>query len=264
LRFNKKYITVYDAPGGRLVEIMYAGYSAVEPIQYQSGWVEFRKGRWTKTENMTAQSPSTFAGVNINGLDMPFAWIIARLYAVNSPNGIKTDVFFDRYQLVNIYATVNVSGWDWHLIGPGVWTNQKNMSIVYPYAPAEFGGNWVAVNLFEQNLVAYSGGTPVMATLVSSGVKNGKWDTKTGTFQVGVRVESGTMSGAEGQDDFYSLPLVPYAQYFNGLSSLHGTYWHNSFGYPHSHGCVNLTVTDAKWLFESWLGEGSTVYVYDR
>ena len=80
-----------------------------------------------------------------------------------------------------------------------------------------------------------------MATLVSSGVKNGEWDTRRGTFNVGVRVEAGTMNGAEGSPDFYSLDLVPYAQYFDGLISMHGTYWHNSFGYPHSHGCVNLS-----------------------
>jgi lipoprotein-anchoring transpeptidase ErfK/SrfK len=69
------------------------------------------------------------------------------------------------------------------------------------------------------------------------------------------------MNGAEGSPDFYSLDLVPYAQYFDGLISMHGTYWHNSCGYPHSHGGVNLTVSDAMWLF-NYLGEGSVVHVY--
>ena len=44
----------------------------------------------------------------------------------------------------------------WHLIGPGLWTNQQNLSIVYPTAPATFAGQWVGVNTYEQNLVAYN------------------------------------------------------------------------------------------------------------
>ena len=47
----------------------------------------------------------------------------------------------------------------------------------------------------------------------------------------------------------YEQPNVPYVMYFYGAYSLHGAYWHNDFGRPRSHGCVNLPVADAKWLF---------------
>ena len=263
LRFNTNNVPVYDAPNGNFIETIITGYTYVAPRQFRDGWAEIRAGRWVETRYTRTGSPSTFAGVTIGNLDMPFAWILWRHYGRISPAG-ETDYengYVTRYQVVNIYATVNVRGWNWHLIGPNLWTNQQNLSIVNPGTPASFGGNWAAVNLYEQNLVAYSGATPVMASLVSSGLKNGKWDTPEGTYQVGVRVEAGIMSGAEGAADYYSLDKVPYAQYFNGLISLHGTYWHDSFGYPHSHGCVNLTVSDANWLF-SFLGEGSTIYVY--
>jgi L,D-transpeptidase catalytic domain len=265
IRFNKNDVNIYDSPGGSVKESMTTGYMYVAPVAFQDGWAQLGTNRWVSLEDARYGSPSEFSGVTINGaLDMPFAWVLWGHDARTSPNGVsdRETGHLNRFQLVNIYATVNVSGWNWYLIGPGHWTNQQNLSIVYPHAPAEFGGNWVGINLYEQNLVAYSGGSPVMATLVSSGVKNGEWDTRLGTFDVDTKVEAGTMNGAEGSPDFYSLDLVPYAQYFDGLISLHGTYWHDSFGFPHSHGCVNLTVTDAHWLF-GFLGEGSTVHVYE-
>jgi len=48
------------------------------------------------------------------------------------------------------------------------------------------------------------------------------------------------------------------------LIALHGAYWHETFGYTHSHGCVNLSVSDSKWLYDNWVDEGTTVYVYDE
>jgi lipoprotein-anchoring transpeptidase ErfK/SrfK len=51
----------------------------------------------------------------------------------------------------------------------------------------------------------------------------------------------------------YYLPNVPYVMFFYKAYSLHGTYWHNNFGQPMSHGCVNLRTEDAQWLYE-WSG----------
>jgi hypothetical protein len=265
VRFNKNEVPIYKTPGGQVVETMTTGYMYVAPLAFEDGYAQLSRNRWVSLEDAGYANPSDFSGVTINGpLALPFAWVLWNHDARLSPNGLsdRENGALKRFQLVNIYATVNVAGWNWYLIGPDQWTNQQNLSLVYPTAPAEFGGNWVGVNLYEQNLVAYSGGAPVMATLISSGVKNGEWDTRQGTFTVHTRVEAGTMNGAEGSPDFYSLDLVPYAQYFDQLISLHGTYWHDSFGYPHSHGCVNLSVSDAKWLF-GWLGQDGVVHVYD-
>lgn len=266
IRFKTKEVPLYDQPNGTQVEMMPAGYTYVNVIRVQEGWAEVRPGRWVDLSIATLARPSTFSGVFINGgLDMPFAWVLWPHCATNAPNGTRVcegSGQLQRYQLVNVYATVSVSGWNWYLIGPGLWTNQQNLSIVYPTAPAQFGGRWVAVNTYEQNLVAYDGGAPYMATLVSSGIENGKWDTWPGTYTVRLMIENGPMDGAEGQEDFYSLDQVPYHMYFNGLQALHGAYWHDSFGYTHSHGCVNLAVSDAKWLYENWVTQGMTVYVY--
>lgn len=212
MRFNSDKVTVYDGPGGSVIEEMTVGYSYVSPSKWGNGWAEISPGRWVEMSATSWSRPSDFSGVLIDSaLDMPFAWVLWGLDASKSPAGVsdRENGRYNRWQMVWIYATVNVRGWDWHLVGPNHWISQKNLSIVYPSAPADFGGNWVGVNLYEQNLVAYSGGAPIMATLVSSGVKNGLWNTRAGTFTVGVRVLNGTMSGAEGSPDYYSLEHVP-------------------------------------------------------
>jgi hypothetical protein len=266
IRFNTRQVPLYDKPNGTQVDTLSAGYTYVAVRQISDNFAEVRPGRWVDLSIARFASPSTFTGVMINGLDMPFAWVLWRHCATNAPAGTRScegSGQLNRYQLVNIYATVNVNGWNWYLIGPGLWTNQQNLSVVYPTAPTSFGGKWVAVNTYEQNLVAYNDGAPVMATLVSTGIENGEWDTHTGTYSVRLKIENGPMDGGAGDDDFYSLDQVPYHMYFHGLVALHGAYWHDSFGFTHSHGCVNMTISDSKWLYDNWVNENTTVYVYE-
>jgi hypothetical protein len=73
-----------------------------------------------------------------------------------------------------------------------------------------------------------------------------------------------SMSGAfkEDRSDFYFVQDVPFIMYFNSSRAIHGAYWHNGFGYPRSHGCVNLPVADAHWVF-NFSSEGTWVHVFD-
>ncbi|MDX1378970.1 MAG: L,D-transpeptidase, partial [Anaerolineales bacterium] len=71
-----------------------------------------------------------------------------------------------------------------------------------------------------------------------------------------IKYRSNKMSGPG-----YYLPDVPYIMYFHGSYGLHGTYWHNNFGTPMSHGCVNLTIEDAGWLY-NWASIGTLVNVH--
>lgn len=267
IRFNVDEVPLYDEPHGTVVEYLTAGYTYVTVRQFNDDWdwAEIRPGRWVDLAIARFAQPSGFAGVQIHGMDMPFAFVLWGHCAALGPNGPRNcdgDNKLERFQVINIYATVNIAGWDWHLIGPGRWTNQQNLSIVYPAAPAAHAGRWVAVNTYEQNVVAYDGAHPVMATLASTGIPNGEWDTNHGTFSVRLKIEKGKMDGSEGEEDYYALDDVPYHMYFDGLIALHGAYWHSSFGYPHSHGCVNLSISDSRWLFENWVEEGTTVVVY--
>jgi len=72
------------------------------------------------------------------------------------------------------------------------------------------------------------------------------------------------MSGAFEADrsDFYYLEDVPWTMYFDQARALHGAYWRQWFGWPGTHGCVNLTIGDARWLYD-WAVEGDWVYVWD-
>jgi lipoprotein-anchoring transpeptidase ErfK/SrfK len=117
---------------------------------------------------------------------------------------------------------------------------------------------WIDVDLSNQSLIAFEGNEPVFSTLVSSGT----WahPTVTGQFRIWVRYASQTMDGRRLGYDYY-LENVPYVMYFYEDYALHGTYWHNNFGTPMSHGCVNLKTSDAEWIF-NWSYVGTVVNVH--
>jgi hypothetical protein len=112
---------------------------------------------------------------------------------------------------------------------------------------------WIHVAIGTQTLVAYVGKDPVYATLVSTGA-GGLADpaeslaTPRGEFLVHTKHVTATMSGDEVGDEF-DLGDVPYVQYWSGGYAFHAAYWHDAFGTPRSHGCVNLSPIDARWLF---------------
>jgi hypothetical protein len=121
---------------------------------------------------------------------------------------------------------------------------------------AERGRKWISVSIEKQALVAYEGERPVYGALVSTG-RGGMSDpekttaTIRGTFMIRAKHVSGTMDGDETSEDSFDLRDVPYIQYFHEGYALHAAYWHDDFGKPRSHGCVNLAPADAAWLF-SW------------
>lgn len=128
------------------------------------------------------------------------------------------------------------------------------------------GEKHIYVDLAKQTLRAYEGDKLYMQALISSG----KWGrTPTGDFRIWVKLRATTMSGGQGAD-YYNLPNVPYVMFFSNSAvpagagfSLHGTYWHNNFGHPMSHGCVNMRTVDAQKLFD-WVNpptSGYTTYV---
>lgn len=114
---------------------------------------------------------------------------------------------------------------------------------------------WIDVSINEQTLVAYTGEKAEFATLVSTGA-GGLGDpekvpsTIQGTFMIHDKHVSTTMDGDDDKSDSFNLQDVPFVQYFHKGYALHGTYWHDDFGRPRSHGCVNLSPKDAAWLFE--------------
>ncbi len=116
-------------------------------------------------------------------------------------------------------------------------------------SPGTGGAKWIDVNLSQQRITAYAGQTPVYSAIVSTGLPG--TPTVVGTFSIYVKYVSAPMSGPG-----YYLPNVPHTMYFYRGYSIHGAYWHNNFGTPMSHGCVNLSLPDARWFF-NWAPVGT-------
>lgn len=115
------------------------------------------------------------------------------------------------------------------------------------------GEKWIDVSILQQVLVAYEGLTPVYATLVSTG-EAGLGDPKEtrstvlGSFRINTKFVTATMDSDVVGEEF-ELRDVPYVQYFKEGYALHASYWHDVFGQPKSHGCINLAPEDARRLF---------------
>ena len=130
--------------------------------------------------------------------------------------------------------------------GPGRW---------------QAGYQEIVVSLWQQRLWAYEGEEVVLATWVSTGTAETlETATPVGQWRISLKLWSETMAGTvNGQD--YVVPDVPHVMYFtNEGHALHGTYWHSNFGTPMSHGCVNLPLDVAEWLY-GWAEVGTPVTV---
>lgn len=114
---------------------------------------------------------------------------------------------------------------------------------------------WIQIDLSNQRLVAWEGTKPVYAVIISTG----KTATPTvlGTFAVQTKHRTTRMTGPG-----YDVPNVPHTMYFHRGYAIHGAYWHNRFGTPVSHGCVNVAPNHAEWLFK-WATVGTPVVVHD-
>lgn len=166
----------------------------------------------------------------------------------------------------------------------GVWLPASSLRIgrlgTDMWGHAKKGKKWIDVSIERQMLIAYEGLKPVFATLVSTG-RGGLSDPQTtsatvqGTFFVQSKHVSATMDGDPEDENARELHDVPYVQYFHQNYAIHGAYWHDQFGKLKSHGCVNVSPTDAAWLFEftdpqvpqEWHGSltpagGTLIYVH--
>jgi hypothetical protein len=270
---------IYNAPGGTPIDSVQSGFTVVNVgLVRNDGWVQIGTDRWVKGEDANEFTVSDFRGYEIlEPLERPIAWVVeewirvpdsrgrVRVHPSDYPGGLpNTDVpYIPRHSLVTIYATAIVDGYEWYLIGPNQWLHQHNIAKVKSTdRPAEIGENdrWVAVDLYEQTAVAYEGDRMVFATLTSSG-RDG-YSTRQGLFQIYQRHTSVRMT--DGGGDYY-IQNVPWTMFFDGDIALHGSYWHNLFGYRRSAGCVNLSIMDGHWFYQ-WtdtVPEGAAyIYVY--
>ena len=118
----------------------------------------------------------------------------------------------------------------------------------------------IEIDISEQRLYMKEGDSTIGTFLVSTG----KWaPTPTGSFAVWTKLRYTRMTGgSKALNTYYDLPNVPYVMYFYQGYGIHGAYWHNNFGQPMSHGCVNMRPEEAGIVF-NWANVGTPVVVYN-
>jgi hypothetical protein len=206
---------------------------------------------------------SAFHGLALGGgVTLPVAFVRSRsayLYAgAPKQTGLSPARKLAYREAVPISGRqIVLGGLKYYETAGGDYLREENLVVVDPLRnkPGWATGKrtWVHVSILRQTLVAYEGETPVYVTLVSTGI-DGLGDpakshsTVRGQFLVHTKHVTTTMD-SDAADDPFDLRDVPYVQYFHEGYALHAAYWHDSFGQPYSHGCVNLSPLDARWLF---------------
>ncbi|MBN1604995.1 MAG: L,D-transpeptidase [Polyangiaceae bacterium] len=229
-------------------------------------WYKTTRGLVTPADRFWEAAASDFHGVELGeDLKLPVAWVYGgrkstTLYRMDGENKPpKSAGSVRRFEPVQLTGRVAERGKRrYHETSGGLWILDAHVRITAPNAPPEdleAGERWLDVNLEEQTLVAFEGGTPVFATLISTGkesrIKDKDHRTPVGEWRIREKHVTTTMDGdgTAAGDMPYSIEDVPFVMYFHRSYAVHGAFWHSNFGVQMSHGCVNLAPIDAKRLF---------------
>jgi lipoprotein-anchoring transpeptidase ErfK/SrfK len=264
------YVPVYNSPGekGPGINQFPPGFVYISYIdRVDSGGIYYmmQNGGWIPGKGERISLPALFPGLQFSATPRnSFGWAFEQIPVLSAPgyNAPQTNKQILSFQIVQVYETQSADNTDWYLIGPNEWVEGRKVAVVRPNTTPPEGAampRWIDVDLAEQTLAVYDNYQLVFATVIASGLE--PFWTRPGLFQIQVKKETETMRNND-PTDFYYLDNVPWTMYFDGARALHGAYWRTRFGYPQSHGCVNLSVGDAHWLF-NWAHEGDWVYVHD-
>lgn len=239
-------------------------------------WYSIGDNRWVHSHWIsltTAEVAQQVAPISVAAATLPVGWVVASSLNVRAQPGVSAgnppiDEVLHNYR-VDILESRTVNGAIWYRIGQNRWVLGTWIAVASLKArPSGIGSaeRWVGVNLAQQTAVAYQGNTPVYAAMIASGMA--ATPTVQGVFRTWARIPSGKMSGGStATGGYYYLEGVTWTCYFYSGYALHTAYWHDAFGRPRSHGCVNLSPYDAWWIYQ-WSAAGGAnspaVYVYAR
>jgi hypothetical protein len=240
---------------------------------YRIGADRWVHSAWVKivaaNEDMLPLQPDSTEVDVMAAPQLPVGWVVASSLTVRAqPSATAAVVGTLAYkQSLSILDTQLVAGQRWYRIGAGQWVYGPSVGVArFKARPASIRSSerWVGVNLREQTVVAYEGDKPVYAALAATGLA--ATPTVQGVFRTWLRLVSRKMSGGSAATGgYYYLEEVPWTCYFYSGYALHAAYWHDAFGRPRSHGCVNLSPYDAWWIFR-WSEAGGAnspaVFVY--
>lgn len=219
-------------------------------------------GRLIPADKIKADGGSRFHGRELTEFTLPvaFPWR-AGTQVWSGENRLKPGARVPLREMIALTGEVKNSGGERFVkTRDGHWLRSRDIKVApAPSSLPWFAKNkvrWIDLSILSQTLVLYEGSTPVYVTMVSTG-RDGLGDpdktysTPTGTFRIYQKHVTTTMDSNVADNEF-ELRDVPWVMYFKGGYALHAAYWHDDFGRPRSHGCVNLSPIDARYVF-NWV-----------
>lgn len=214
-------------------------------------------GLWIATRELVPIRGSTFEGVHLSGGELTnVGWVVGKAVPAHDAPFGKSVRKLAPLTSVRIAERREVRRVAWLRTEQGDWMRESDVRVATGEAlPAAVGPNerWIDVDTRTQILTAYVGAAPVFATLISTGKgkPNSESVTPMGEHRIWVKLASSDMTNVEDQaaSQYYAIEAVPWVQFFKGGYGLHAAFWHEAFGTPRSHGCVNLSPKDAAFLF---------------
>lgn len=240
-------------------EYMNAGYyvtKAGEEVKSQRRFLRTQRGAYARKYQLTQKESPEFRGRLLDGVESLPLYFIRRSMPLLRREGEGSDVLIEtetspeRLSTHPFVRELHIGARDYYEDADGHLLRAYAVGKAYKLKrPPGVGSDerWIHIDLSEQTLVAYLGDEPVFATLVSTGKEPGM--TPVGVHRVQIKHVATSMRDQPIEDEAYSIEDVPWTQYFHGSVALHGAFWHAGFGQVRSHGCVNLSPPDARWLF---------------
>jgi len=233
---------------GKSFGIVVTGEQVYEGVEF----IRTRRHLWVERGSVHFVNGSAFSGTKLGpGKPLDIAWISPRPAKLHERPQGRVIKRLDRHTVVHVESTKGA----WTKLARGGWIKTADLARAKHVEPPEGVGptdRWVDVDIERQVLVAYEGTTPMFATLVSTGKNTKQSETPLGVFQIWVKLDYTDMDDIERTDipKNYSIQDVPWVQFFKGSYGFHAAFWHNDFGRRRSHGCINLSPTDARYLFQ--------------
>ncbi len=238
----------YSEALGKGYGIVITGEQVYEGVEF----IRTRRHLWVERGSVHFVDGSAFNGVRLaRGEPLDLAWVSVRPAKIyEKPQG-RVLRRLERHSLVHVKSSKGA----WTKLSGGGWIRSAALAratLVEP--PQGVGPNdrWIDIDIEQQVLVAYEGPRPMFATLVSTGRNSKQSQTPLGVFEIWAKLEYSDMDDIERTDvdKNYSIQDVPWVQFFKGSYGFHAAFWHDDFGRRRSHGCINLSPADARYLFQ--------------